>query len=237
MSLTGRIGDTTRPPTLSDFDALAERTADPPLPIPTALPAQTPKVSVPRYTESSVYPYLETNVDALPMEFSQEPFPAEPSAAGVALHGPDTPFRPWRAVRQYIADLVNRNGYADLVSYNTTVEVVEKVGDEWKVTLRREGEASDYWWVETFDAVVVASGHYWVPYIPKIAGLEAFEKNLPGSVIHSKHFRGRDLYKGKVGRNLTLELTGSAWWSSARPCRPPTLQSISSTLPKCPCTQ
>lgn len=167
--------------------------------MPTTLPASTPRSDVPRFDESSVYPYLETNVDASTMEFSEEPFPTEPSDWSVAHHGPDTPFRPWKAVRQYVTDLIERNGYEDLVNYNTSVENVEKVGDEWKVTLRRIGSQSDYWWVEWFDAVVVASGHFWVPYVPKIEGLEAFEKSQPGSVIHSKHFRGRHLYEGKVG--------------------------------------
>lgn len=197
-TLTSRIGDTTAPPALSGFDALAKRTADPPVPIPATLPAQRPKSLASRYTESSVYPYLETNVQALAMEFSQEPFPTEKSARSIEAHGSDTPFRHWTHVRKYIADLLERNGYTDLVEYNTTVENVEKVGAEWKVTLRREGAHSDYWWVEWFDAVVVASGHYWVPYIPAIEGLEELEKGRPGSIIHTKHFRGRDLYKGKV---------------------------------------
>ncbi|KAM7192741.1 dimethylaniline monooxygenase [Rhypophila sp. PSN 637] len=191
------IGDSTRPPPISNLCALADRTADPPVPIPEKLPAQTSKADQPRFTESSVYPYLETNVDALAMEFSQEPFPDQKSDRSIAVHGQDTPFRHWELVRQYIESLVTRNGYQDFISYNTTVEKVAKVGAEWKVTLRKEGQKTDYWWVEWFDAVVVASGHYWVPYIPAIEGLAEMEKLRPGSVIHSKHFRGRDLYKDK----------------------------------------
>lgn len=203
-----RIGDTTPPPAITEFDALATRTADGPVPLPTKLPAQTPKLDVPRHEESSVYPYLHTNVEWLPMQFSQEPFPTEVTEETRLAHGSASPFRHWQAVKGYVADLFNRNGYSDLVSYNTTVERAEKIGEEWKVTLRRDGEKSDYWWVEWFDAVVVASGHYWVPYIPAIKGLEAFEKARPGSVIHSKHFRGRDLYQGK--RVLTVGASVSA---------------------------
>ncbi|KAJ5781842.1 uncharacterized protein N7518_010325 [Penicillium psychrosexuale] len=191
------IGDSSQPPTLRDFASLATRTADPPLPIPESLPAQTPKSDQPRFTESSVYPYLETNIDFLPMQFAQEPFPEERSELSISHHGPETPFRKWDVVRKYVRSLVERRGYSDWVSYNTTVERVEKVGTEWKVTLRKDGEKSDYWWVEWFDAVVVASGHFWVPYIPPIEGLEAFEKTRPGSVLHSKHFRGRDKFADK----------------------------------------
>ena len=195
-----RIGDKTRPPTLSNFTALASRKADAPLPIPVKLPSQTAKSNQPRFSESSVYPYLETNIDYLPMEFSQEPVPSERSPLSISIYGPQTPFRRWDVVQRYIKSLVHRRGYTDLVSYKTTVELVKKDGIEWKIVLRKEGEQSDYWWEERFDAVIVASGHYWVPYIPDIDGLEDFQKARPGSVLHSKHFRGRDEFVGKVSR-------------------------------------
>ncbi|KAM0367751.1 hypothetical protein ACHAPY_011683, partial [Fusarium culmorum] len=191
------VGDTERPEALTNLAQLADRSADKPVTIPEHLPAYTPKSDQPRFTESSIYPYLETNIDHVPMQFSQEPFPIERSARSVELYGPQTPFRHWSVVRRYIEGLVERHGYSDLVSYNTTVERAEKIGNEWKVVLRKEGQERDYWWNEWFDALVVASGHYSVPYIPFIEGLEAFEKSRPGSVIHSKHFRGRDLYKLK----------------------------------------
>jgi cation diffusion facilitator CzcD-associated flavoprotein CzcO len=129
--------------------------------------------------------------------------PEERSKLSISHHGPDTPFRRWDVVKRYITSLVERRGYSDLISYNTTVELVEKVGAEWKVTLRKDGEQSDYWWVEYFDAVVVASGHFWVPYIPPIEGLEEFEKARPGSVLHSKHFRGRKTFTGKASNHFS----------------------------------
>jgi hypothetical protein len=132
------------------------------------------------------------------MQFSKEPIPVERSELSIANHGPDTPFRKWDVIQRYVQGLVDRNGYGDFVSYETTVEKVEKIGTEWKVILRKNGTHRDYWWVEWFDAVVVASGHFWVPYIPAIDGLEQFEKVRPGSIIHSKHFRGRKQFVGKV---------------------------------------
>jgi cation diffusion facilitator CzcD-associated flavoprotein CzcO len=42
-----------------------------------------------------------------------------------------------------------------------------------------------------------------VPYIPGIPGLEETERNRPGTVIHSKHFRGRDMYENKVSEQAT----------------------------------
>ncbi|TDZ53825.1 Thiol-specific monooxygenase [Colletotrichum trifolii] len=182
------LGENRPPPLIrpDEFDLLAARTADPPHPsVPAKLPAQVPKSPAPRYAESTVYPYLETNVDHVPMQFTQEPFPQQQSEWSVAAHGADTPFRHWSHVQKYVQSLVERRGYQDLVEYNTTVERAErdKPTGEWRVTLRKEGEQTDYWWQETFDAVVVASGHYSVPYIPSIEGLAEFARDRPGSRV------------------------------------------------------
>ena len=195
-----RLEDRNPHPDLDNFTALADRTADLPVPLPSTFPAQTTPSSRPRYAESSVYPYLETNIDAIPMQFSQEPIPESRSALSISRHGEDTPFRHHSVIQDYISSLVNRKGYEKFVSYNTTVENAEKVGKEWKVILRQsDGKlGKDRWWVEWFDAVIVASGHYNVPYVPKIDGLDDFEKRNPGSVKHSKMYRGRGAYQGKV---------------------------------------
>lgn len=153
------------------------------------------------------------------MEFSQEPIPIERSATSIARHGTDTPFRPWQTIQRYVQSLVNRKGYQDLVSYNTTVELVSKVNGEWEVVLRKSGRGSDYWWKEYFDAVVVANGHYSVPYIPEIKGLQEFERRWPGSVIHTKVYRGRDAYRGKVcwtALNI-FEILADSWTAAC--CR------------------
>ncbi|KAH9869017.1 hypothetical protein J1614_008094 [Plenodomus biglobosus] len=198
------IEDTSPPPNIdpTDLAALASRQADRPIPPPSTLPAKTPRLTLPRYSESSVYPYLETNVHNVAMSFTQEPIEGDPSPLSISKHGPQTPFRHHTIINKFINSLVHRNGYEKLVSYNTTVELAEKVGDEWRLVLRKPSavrgeEEKDEWWEERFDAVVVASGHFSVPYIPQIPGLEEFERARPGSVQHTKMFRGRDAYKGK----------------------------------------
>lgn len=202
-----RIGDTAPPPNLTNLAALADRTADPPLPVPANLPTRQPvsPPQQPRFAESSIYPYLESNVDDAVMSFTgggPEAIPDERSAWSVAMHGPDTPFRHWAVLRRYVAGLFAREGYGALVQYGTCVERVAKEGAEWVVTLRRAvkggQEEEEEWWTERFDGVVVASGHFNVPWIPAVEGLEAFERARPGSALHSKMYRGRDAFKGKV---------------------------------------
>lgn len=156
-----------------------------------------------------------------------ESIPDERSAWSVAMHGPDTPFRHWEVLRRYVAGLFGRDGYGGLVAYETCVErIVKEAGSgEWVLTLRREvtptaakaaaaeeggggkegggmvdeeGEGEEEWWTERFDGVVVASGHFNVPWVPPVEGLEEFERARPGSVLHSKMYRGRDAFKGKV---------------------------------------
>ncbi|KAL4897774.1 glycoside hydrolase family 95 protein [Aspergillus ambiguus] len=185
-----------------DIDRLSTRSADAPIPLPSQLPAYLPAMTQHRYDDAHIYPTLHTNVDASVMEYSQEPIPAIRSDTSVALHGPDTPFRHHTVIRQYIEDLLNRNGYQDLVEYNTTVEraVKDTTSGKWVLTLRRAGtqpDGYDYWWSETFDALVVASGHYNVPYVPAIPGLKEFAQKYPGSVEHAKQYRGPEKYRGK----------------------------------------
>ncbi|CAG7937353.1 unnamed protein product [Penicillium nalgiovense] len=214
------------PPQELDFDALSARTADAPLKIPEHLPCRTPVVSQDRFMDSPVYPTLETNVNAAAMSFSQEEIPVVRSRWSIERHGADTPFRHHSVIRKYIEDLFNRRGYQDLVQYNTTVEraIKDPSSQKWVLTFRRteglDGAKSDYWWSEEYDAVVVASGHYAVPFIPAIPGLKEFSARYPGSVQHTKHYRGPEKYQGKkvitVGASVSAADTAVSLVDSAQ---------------------
>ena len=47
---------------------------------------------------------------------------------------------------------------------------------------------------ETFDAVIVASGHFSKPYIPEISGSDLF----PNRIIHTQNYRRPDEFRNKV---------------------------------------
>ncbi|KAJ5930296.1 hypothetical protein N7466_005789 [Penicillium verhagenii] len=214
------------PPRQLDFDGLAARTADAPLKIPEQLPCRTLPGTQDRFTDSPVYPGLETNVDAGVMSYSQEPIPTVRSQWSIDRHGPETPFRHHTVIRQYIEDLITKKGHGELVEYNTTVEqaIKDSSSQKWTLTLRRRElhneSPSDYWWTEVFDAVVVASGHYAVPYIPAIPGLDEFAKAYPRSVEHTKHYRGPETYRGKkvitVGASVSAADTAVSLIDSAQ---------------------
>lgn len=147
------------------------------------------------------------------MSYSQEPIPTTRSQWSIERHGQDTPFRHHSTIRQYIEGLFNRRGYQDLVQYNTTVEraVKDINSQKWILALRRnvKGAETDYWWSEEFDAVVVASGHLAVPFIPPVPGLKDFAARNIGAVEHTKNYRSPEKYRGKVCiiPNYTLHTT------------------------------
>ena len=69
--------------------------------------------------------------------------------------------------------------------------------EQWRLVLRKFGHTQDYIYEEFFDNVVVASGHFDVPFVPEISGLQQFSELDDTLVIHSKQFRSRDDFKDK----------------------------------------
>ncbi|KAE9970207.1 hypothetical protein BLS_005011 [Venturia inaequalis] len=199
---------------LPSIPALNTRTADAPLPVPSRLPTTAPASSQYRFSDTSIYPHLETNIAAGPMSFSAEPLPDTRSEWSIRNHGADTPFRHWKVVKDWISALLARNGYNDMVEYNTTVESVRRNPDSaahaWTVILRKaKAGEDDYWWSEDFDAVVVANGHYTVPFLPEIPGLAEYHETHPNVVMHSKSFRNPQDYKGKTVVVIGASISGS----------------------------
>ncbi|KAM5345330.1 hypothetical protein ACJ41O_011192 [Fusarium nematophilum] len=159
---------------------------DPPVQPPAHLPARTPKLGrVQRWTTAPVYETLTTNVNVDIMSYtylhfsevdqtppSQDADPMFPSAARVL---------------KYIQKLHER--HSDSLVLNTSLERATKHNSKWALTLRRSDPEGDYWYEESFDALVVARGIYWVPKIPSIPGLRDYNRAFPGRALHSKYFR------------------------------------------------
>jgi len=158
------------------------------------------------------------------MSFTHTPFPLVNSALSVSRFGPQNPTRPFAVISDWIEDLFQP--YLSLTSLSTTVEKVEKKGDEWVLTLRKSdqfyrGQPKDYWWQETFDAVVAAPGHYNVANIPNIPGLDETVKAFPQRFEHSKAYRRPDKYVNKVSYSKSttrpimrlIQCSRKFWWS------------------------
>lgn len=84
------------------------------------------------------------------------------------------PFAPHYVPRQYIENYVTHHKVDEYLVLNTTVEDLAELPpreprgpNRWKVVLRKYDRARhiDIWWEEEFDAVVLANGHYAVPFV------------------------------------------------------------------------
>ncbi|KAK4173849.1 thiol-specific monooxygenase [Triangularia setosa] len=158
---------------------------DPPLSIPASLPTTTSPSRQERYSQTPIYDNLTTNVPSIAMSFSDLPFP----------YGP---FCPHHIPQQYIASYFSHHRTDSFLVLNTTLENLTKLPpshpggcNRWKLTLRKHDPLQnlDSWWEEEYDAIVLANGHYSVPYIPFVPGLQSYARNFPHKIQHSKTFR------------------------------------------------
>lgn len=135
---------------------------------------------------SPMYRDLYTNIPARLMEFNTASF----------RH--DTELFPNREV---VADYLSEYASSILqhVQFDTEVVSITKTASaEWQVQSRSVYEGADAISTETFDRVVVATGHYETPRIPHYPGLEEFDQLYPSVIRHSKYYRTPDEYAGKT---------------------------------------
>lgn len=110
-------------------------------------------------------------------------------------------------VQKYIDAYIRRNENHETVklNFNTTVEDVERVPKpgkrfpyQFKLTLRQHlDESQDIWYQQVFDSVVISVGHYNVPFIPFVKGLETIQEKFPKVVEHAKFYRNNSKYQDK----------------------------------------
>ncbi|KAL4887241.1 putative dimethylaniline monooxygenase [Aspergillus karnatakaensis] len=188
-------------PSLQD---VVDRRADKGVSVPSSFPCETKReeeINSPllRFSDTGAHEHLHSNLPPDVMCFSQEPLPKTLSERTLAKYGPDAPFRHRDVMRRWVEDVFARGKHEHLVEFSTTVELAEYVGGEWVLTLRksRDDQETDYWWQERCDALVVASGHYYLPNIPNIPGIVEYDRRFPGRIKHSKHYDSPAEFTGK----------------------------------------
>ncbi|KAI5461231.1 hypothetical protein BGZ63DRAFT_414055 [Mariannaea sp. PMI_226] len=102
--------------------------------------------------------------------------------------------------------------------------------DKWEV--ESESTVTGSITKETFDAVVVANGHYSTPFIPNIKNLKEFNNTYPGICTHSKQYRTPHPFaskkvvvvgNGPSGLDIALQIN--------QECRKPALMSVRHPTP------
>ena len=129
-----------------------------------------------------MYERMNTNIPKHLMQFSDLDFPAESLL-----------FPTREDVQDYIISY--SQDVRHLISFSQEVEDVRPVGTGWEVMIKsttiKETKQAVY------DAIIVANGHYSVPSIPSVRGLDAFNNAHPTVIQHSKIYRSPDSFAGK----------------------------------------
>lgn len=153
---------------------------------------------------SPMYEELETNIPRPLMSFSDHSFPSDCQL-----------FPTHEAVKKYIDEYGKE--LFPLVKFETQVQDVkfleatedltsdsEMINEKW--LLQAEELRTGRTYQEKYDAIVVANGHYSVPFVPYIEGAREWNDAFPGTLSHSKSFRTAEEFRDKVRSILNLTL-------------------------------
>ncbi|KAI9780103.1 MAG: hypothetical protein M1816_003188 [Peltula sp. TS41687] len=162
---------------------------------------------------SAMYDDLETNIPLPLIQFSDLSFPE-----GTQLF----PHR--EEVLRYLEEYARE--ILDLIQFETQVLDVrldsQDKHDIWVVTTKNL--VSEQVREASYDAVVIASGHYNVPHIPDIKGISAWNQKCPGAVMHSKLYRTPERFREKTVVIVGNYASGTDIGSQiSKVCRPPLL--------------
>ncbi|KAL4870269.1 hypothetical protein BDV12DRAFT_63874 [Aspergillus spectabilis] len=143
---------------------------------PAWLPKEAPKESQEPTYISPVYDTLDTNLPKELMRYGENPFPSE--VQDYPRH-----FQVREYVTKYGEDVKKHIQFETQV---TDVRKGSKNTEGWTVTTRnlRTGVIT----TSSYDAVVAASGHFDIPYLPDIPGIVDWNKAYPGVITHSKFY-------------------------------------------------
>ncbi|KAM6461831.1 uncharacterized protein PHA67_009706 isoform 1-T3 [Liasis olivaceus] len=159
-----------------------------------------------RTIHSSMYRDLRTNLPKEAMAFPD--FPFDPSLPSFLHH---------LEVLAYLDSYAEQFGVCDHIRFQWQVEDIRPIQrDEgslggWFVTATQHPESTQQV-TEHFDAIMVCTGHYTVPFIPPIPGLDTFQ----GRLLHSHSYRCPEPFAnqsvvlvgaGPSGVDLALQLS------------------------------
>ncbi|CAD0083823.1 unnamed protein product [Aureobasidium vineae] len=103
-------------------------------------------------------------------------------------------------VTQYLEDYAA--DIKHLIHFNTQVLDINLAGtkqdgqDIWSVKTQKVQHNTQEAAVETrYDAIVVANGHFAVPFIPQIKGMKEWAEHYPNAISHSMYYKKPEDYK------------------------------------------
>ncbi|ERN10310.1 hypothetical protein AMTR_s00177p00059450 [Amborella trichopoda] len=162
---------------------------------------------------SSLYASLRLVSPRETMGYSDFPFMARKGRDGRRFPG-------HHELLLYLKDFADHFRVRELIRFNTRVDHVgmvdfAKFGKNCRWVVRSRGRKDEKVSEEVFDAVVVATGHYSQPRLPKITGMDRWRRKQ----IHSHIYRIPDAYRNQVvvivggslsGQDICVELLNVA---------------------------
>jgi len=149
----------------------------------------------------SMYRYLWSNGPKEVLEFADYTFDHH-------FKQPIPSFPPREVLYDYIIGRAKEADIRKYIQFDTAVRHVSYNKDSGKFSVTVENLKDRTQKTDTFDWVVVASGHFSVPNVPYFEGIETFS----GRVLHAHDFRSADEFKGKdvllVGASYSAEDIG-----------------------------
>ena len=150
----------------------------------------------------SMYRFLWSNGPKECLEFADYGFEEH--------FGRPIPSYPPRAVlHDYIKGRLAKSGVREKIRFHSAVRGVRYDEASGRFTVTVKDLEKDALYEETFDNVIVASGHFSTPNMPGFPGFEKF----PGRVLHAHDFRDANEFAGKdilmVGSSYSAEDIGT----------------------------
>ncbi|CCH45530.1 Flavin-containing monooxygenase [Wickerhamomyces ciferrii] len=145
-----------------------------------------------RWSNSAAYPALFSNIIA-PLVRLPNGLKHYDSNGSRSIN----PFSTAGEIHKDLYKVVQENQLNKFIRFQTTVEKVEKSKGKWNLVLRKTDGIKDYWYQETFDAIITANGHYSVPFIPFIENLNQYNQSHPNTLLHTKGIKNFDQFQNQ----------------------------------------
>jgi trimethylamine monooxygenase len=153
----------------------------------------------------SMYRYLWSNGPKEGLEFADYSFDEH-------FGRPIASYPPRAVLFDYIEGRVKKAGVRDWIRFSTAVRNIRFDAATKLFSVTVHDFKADRVYTETFDYVVVASGHFSTPNVPSFPGFDSFN----GRVLHAHDFRDAREFAGKnvllIGTSYSAEDIGSQCW-------------------------
>ena len=150
----------------------------------------------------SMYRYLWSNGPKECLEFADYSFEEH-------FGRPIASYPPRAVLRDYIMGRIDKSGLRAQIRFRMAAHRVERSVEDGRFHVTVRDLEQDQLVTESFDKVVVATGHFSTPNTPYFDGLERF----PGRVLHAHDFRDACEFAGKdlllVGSSYSAEDIGT----------------------------